>query len=134
MGVQRPIRGGLKRLASNLGKNLAAVVYDGAQAIAVEAQLSIVRGSVSGAGHVASAPGSPPNNDLGTLAGNIEYQMTGPLSAQASSNASTAQHLEYGTSRMAARPYMRPAAEVVRPVIRRNAARAVSAAIRKSGS
>lgn len=105
-------------------------LFVGASEIAVEAQLSINRGSVSGKGHVPSAPGDPPNRDTGVLSGNIEALQEGPLRAIASSNASYSQPLEFGTSKMAARPFMRPAAAKVKPMVQKLVAQAISKAIR----
>lgn len=105
-------------------------LFVGASEIAVEAQLLINQGSVSGKGHVPSRPGEPPNRDSGVLSGNIEALQEGPLRAVASSNAPYSQELEFGTSKMAARPFMRPAAEKVRPKVQKLVAQAVAKAIR----
>ena len=93
------------QLSASVGKAL----YVGAQAIQTDAQISITTGAVSGRGHIPSRPGEPPNNDTSTLRNNIEAVSTGPLSAEVSSNAPYAAALEYGTSKIAERPYMRPA-------------------------
>lgn len=77
--------------------------------IQTEAQRSITTGAVSGAGHVPSAPGEPPNADTHYLDSNIETQIVAPGKVEVASNADTSSHLEFGTSRMAARPFMRPA-------------------------
>jgi HK97 gp10 family phage protein len=70
---------------------------------------SIMAGSVSGKGHVPSKPGEPPNNDTRVLHDNIEVVQASPLRVIVSSNAPYAAALEFGTSKMAARPYFRPA-------------------------
>lgn len=88
-----------------LGRALFAMASN----IVVEAQLSITRGSVSGKNHKPSLPGQPPNQDTGVLANNIEVVQLGPLKFTVASNAPYATHLELGTSKMAARPYMGPA-------------------------
>ena len=106
-------------------------LFVGASEIVTEAQLSIRRGSVSGKNHVPSRPGEPPNQDTGVLAGNIEALQEGPLRAVASSNAPYSQPLEFGTSKMAARPFMRPAAAKVKPKVQKLVAQAVSKAIRE---
>ncbi len=94
-----------------------AGLWAGANEVKVEAQLSITRGSVSGKGHVASKPGEAPNNDTGVLKNNIETISTGPLTIEVHSKAPYAVALEYGTSKMADRPYMRPAAKKMKPVV-----------------
>lgn len=71
-------------------------IFASAQDLAVDASLSITKGSVSGKGHVASAAGTPPNNDTGVLARNIEAVSTGPLKAETSSNAPYAAIQEFG--------------------------------------
>jgi len=55
-------------------------------------------------------PGEPPNNDSFTLHNNIETALTAdPLVVTVTSNAEHSTPLEFGTSKMAARPFMRPA-------------------------
>lgn len=98
------------RMTREVGKAITAA----ADYLRVEAQLSISEGAVSGAGHVPSAPGQPPNYDTGHLANNIKNRKTGPLTAEVSSNAEYAAALEFGSSRMAERPYMQPAAKKTR--------------------
>jgi phage protein, HK97 gp10 family len=86
-----------------------AAVYEAADDIRAEAFRSISAGSVSGAGHVASAPGEPPNRDTGELQSKLKVAETGPLSAEVRSESAHAKPLEFGTSKMVARPYLRPA-------------------------
>lgn len=71
----------------------------------------IVAGSVSGKGHVPSLPGQPPSADTRVLDGNIETVQVAPLKVEVSSNAPYSAALEYGTSKMAARPFMGPSVE-----------------------
>lgn len=75
---------------------ITKAVFVEAQRLQVDAQLSISRGATSGKNHVASAPGSPPNNDTGVLAGNIEAVSTGVGKAEVSSNAPYAAIQEFG--------------------------------------
>lgn len=105
-------------------------LFVGASEIVTEAQISITTGAVSGKNHVPSRPGEPPNQDTGVLANNIEAVMLGPLRAAATSNASYSKPLEFGTSKMAARPFMRPAAAKVKPRVQKLVAQAISKAIR----
>lgn len=65
-----------------------------------------------GVEHRASAPGEPPASDTGRLVnsiksdfGKLESQLTGTVVA----GTSYAAYLEFGTSRMEPRPFMRPA-------------------------
>lgn len=111
-------------------------VFAAAQDLAVDAALSITRGSVSGKNHVPSRPGEPPNNDTGVLARNIEATSTGPLKAETSSNAPYAAAQEYGSEPqgLAERPYMRPAAKRARPEATRRIVDTVNKVIRQSGT
>lgn len=108
----------LKRMSGpELAKHVGQALFVAGQNIEIEAELSITRGSVSGKGHVPSKPGEPPNRDTGTLDNNIETVQISPLKVEVSSNAPYSAALEFGTSKMAARPFMRPAVEKARPKV-----------------
>jgi hypothetical protein len=98
-------------------QEIGKALYAGGQLIEIEAEISITAGSVSGKGHVASKPGEPPNRDTGVLDGNIETATVEPLKVEVSSNAPYAAELEFGTSKIAERPYMRPATAKKRPEV-----------------
>ncbi|MFT4056159.1 MAG: HK97 gp10 family phage protein [Novosphingobium sp.] len=106
-------------------KRVGAAVYAAADIIRVEAALSISEGAVSGKGHVPSSPGQPPNYDSGTLADSIEVREVGELECDVVASAPYALALEFGTSKMSERPFMRPAAAKGRPVAERLVARAL---------
>ena len=105
-------------LKSKAEAETARAVRATAQAIrkdaitAVKSHLSAgnvyTRGTVE---HVASKPGSPPNQDRGTLTRNIRVTLNDDLTADISSNATYSESLEFGTRKMAARPFMTPAVE-----------------------
>jgi HK97 gp10 family phage protein len=65
--------------------------------------------------HQASAPGEAPAVDTGTLLNSLTSELEGPGTAVVYTNVEYASYLEYGTSRMAARPFLTPAVEAVRP-------------------
>lgn len=110
----------LKRLSGpEVVKAAGRVLYVGADMIRSEAFRSISAGSVSGKGHVPSQPGEPPNRDTGVLQANLKAELVAPLEAQVTSEAPYAAALEFGTSRMEARPYMRPARDKKAPEIQR---------------
>jgi len=109
----------LKTLSADAAKVANKVVYVGADMIRAEAFQSISRGAVSGKNHVPSAPGEPPNRDTGHLQSQIETSQPEFLVAQVTSSAEYAKDLEFGTSKMAARPYMRPARDKMEPTIQR---------------
>ncbi|PTQ13733.1 hypothetical protein CLG96_00155 [Sphingomonas oleivorans] len=96
----------LKRLAGpDAVRRIGSAIFAAGKAIRAEAQASVLAGAGSGA---------PPDVDAGRIAGVIETAQLGPLKVEISSNAPRAADLEFGTSGMAARPYMRPAAERLR--------------------
>lgn len=100
----------LGRFASAEAKQrVGQALFVAGNMIEAEAGRLITAGSVSGKNHVPSAPGEPPNNDTGVLARNIETVQVQPLKVEVSSNAPYASALEFGTSKMQARPYMGPA-------------------------
>lgn len=103
-----------------------------ASKLEVDAEISITTNS-SSSPHVPSLPGQPPNEDTGVLAGNIESLRTtvpGLLRYTVSSNAKYAAFLEFGTSRMQARPYMRPALQRRKDSIIKRIAAAINQANR----
>jgi HK97 gp10 family phage protein len=109
------------------------VVMAGAEMIRAEAHHSISAGSVSGKNHIPSAPGEPPNRDTGVLQANIETLQPGALVAEVRSSAEYAAALELGTSKMAARPYMRPARDKMAPEIQRLFAQEIGKLVKRSG-
>lgn len=65
-----------------------------------------------GKAHVASAPGSPPGIDTGKLRAGINTKKLRELVYSVNTgDTEYAPHLEFGTSKMAARPFMGPAAQ-----------------------
>lgn len=111
-------------------RQVGAALFAGGQELQTEAQISITNGAVSGKGHVPSKPGEPPNQDTGVLANNIETVQVAPLRVEVSSNAPYSRALEFGTSKMIERPFMRPAAVKTRGKVRKM----VAAAVRKVAS
>ena len=88
----------------------------------------IMQGGKSGAtrpdGSRASAVGEYPATDTGFLQSNIYVQKSpSGLSGSVISQAEYSSALEFGTSKMGARPFMQPSAEEVRPKMRRRARR-----------
>lgn len=109
------------RLARMSGKEKAALVgqalFAGGEEIKAHAQHLITENAVSGKGHVPSKPGEPPNEDTGGLRNGIRAEQPAPLRVLVTSNAKHAVPLERGTSKMAARPYMGPAARAKRKAV-----------------
>lgn len=109
-----------RRLGRLAGPQMKRRVYQAlfvaGSMIETEAEISITAGSVSGKNHVPSAPGEPPNADTRLLDTSIET--TGDPEAvkvTVTSNAPYSAALEFGTSRMEERPFMRPATAKKRP-------------------
>lgn len=117
------------RMVDEVGKAL----YAAGALIEIEAEISITRGSVSGKHHVPSQPGEPPNRDTGVLDNNIETVRVEPLKVETSSNAPDSRELEFGTSRMAERPFMRPAVKKKGGEAQRLVAKAVDRVIALGG-
>lgn len=102
----------LKSIAQKTAKEVVRALYLAGQEIELEAERSIASGSISGKGHIPSLPGQPPNRDTGFLDTNIETTIVSqnPPTVHVTSNAPYSGFLEFGTARMAERPFMRPAA------------------------
>lgn len=122
----------LKRMAQRTPRQVAAKLYEAGQLIELDAERSITAGSVSGINHVPSAPGQPPNADTRKLDSNIETSVGGPGLVIVESKAEYSAALEYGTSRMEARPFMRPAVERNRRKVVELVGDAVNISIRRS--
>lgn len=69
--------------------------------------------------HTASTEGNPPNTDTGFLVSNIHLVIDGDkLGVSVESRADYSEALEFGTSKMGARPFLQPALEENRGKIR----------------
>ncbi|KQX18418.1 MULTISPECIES: HK97-gp10 family putative phage morphogenesis protein [unclassified Sphingomonas] len=121
----------LKRLRSPaMVREVGKAIYVAADILTVDAAISITTGAVSGKNHVPSAPGEPPNADTHVLDRSVHTEREGPLKALSVADAPYAVALEAGTSKMAARPFMAPAAQRTRPKARRLVAEAVKRVVR----
>ena len=114
----------LRRLSGDLREEAGKAVLATAVEMRADIVKSIQRGPASGVTyekykprrtHTASAPGQPPMSDTGYLANRITFDRLGDLTAVVGTKVDYAVHLEYGTERMAARPFFRPAVERMRP-------------------
>lgn len=103
-------------------------LYVAGTIIEVYAENSITAGSVSGPGHIPSNPGEPPNADTRLLDTSIHTVAVGKGRVNVESTAPYAADLEFGTSKMAARPYMNPAAKAKGP----EASKLVAEALRRA--
>lgn len=124
-----------RRLNGLAGKEKVELVgralFVGGDMVRAEASRLITEGAVSGKNHIPSLPGNPPLNDSGHLRSNIHVEQPAPLRVLVVADAEYAAALEYGTSKMAERPFMRPATEHKRKDVVGLVHRAVNAATRK---
>lgn len=109
----------LGTLAAAIKRDVAKEMYAAGDIVATEAHISITTGSVSGKKHVASQPGEAPNADTQVLNRGIHVEQVAPLHVKIVSTAPYSVDLEYGTSKMAARPFMAPAADKSRDKVER---------------
>lgn len=124
----------LNRLASPGGLGpVGEALFAGGEEIQVEAQLSITAGAVSGKNHVVSKPGEAPNADTHQLADGIVTVQTGPLAVEVRSTAPHAR-IEWDWGNVAARPYMRPARDKMKPKVVALVESAMRQVVRRSRS
>lgn len=122
--------------SQQLLKAVQSALYEAADLVRSEAFRSISAGSVSGKKHKPSAPGQPPNRDCGVLQANIEvirqgFQPGKELVATVESSAPYSTPLEFGTSTMEARPFLRPARDKMKPRAERLLVTRVNQAIKR---
>lgn len=120
----------LSGLSQEAVELVGSALHEGGSMIASEAQHLITEGSVSGRHHVPSLPGDPPMNDTGVLRSHIEVTQPEPLKVEISSNAPYSAALEFGTSKMLARPFMAPAARSKKKEVVALVRKAVSGALK----
>jgi len=117
----------LERKFMDYPDQVEAGALDGLEALGLmvqnEARNSVLKGPKTGKGykrgaitHQASAPGQAPASDTGTLVRSIlsEVHRVG-MEVIISAGTFYAKMLEYGTRAMAARPFMLPALDKIRP-------------------
>lgn len=79
-----------------------------------------------------SKPGSPPNTDTGRLVQSLKFEfLAGGLIGRVGSNLKYAKDLEFGTKKMAARPWLSTALENARTGIAKIFAKALKSAIKE---
>ena len=89
-----------------LRNDISKALYVSADDVRARSRRSITAGSISGANHVPSAPGQPPNNDTKGLIDSHEVIMASWNRSRVIVTAPYAVPLEFGTGRMAARPFL----------------------------
>ena len=109
------------------------------QIVVNDAKRSVARGPKTGRiyrrgniTHQASAPGEPPATDTGVLvnsiAGDVSKTANGVVQGYVRAGAGYAGYLEFGTRKMAARPFLFPAVERNRAAIQQFLQRAIQTA------
>jgi HK97 gp10 family phage protein len=111
----------LSQISNAMRAELKRALDDGINMIASEVKLSmaepksgrVYQVSRTGKEHVASAPGEAPAIDTGALVNSIDTSEDGEFTRVVHTNQEYADVLEFGRrdGKMAARPFMRPAAE-----------------------
>jgi HK97 gp10 family phage protein len=128
----------IKNVADKAPEHLATLLYDGAVTTHANALKSIQehqsQGEVysrAGIVHVASTAGNAPNSDTGNLASNITIQqIQGGYDVGSRVGAPYGIALEFGTSKMAARPWLAPAFNAALEHLSRVADRILKGAIK----
>ena len=120
----------LKALASpRMVRAVNAALYAGADEIKAHAQHLITDGSVSGAGHVPSAKGEPPNADTHVLDRSIEAYQRAPLTAEVIADAPYAARLEFEMDRQ----FMAPSRDAKRDRVNELVAGAINQVAKTGG-
>lgn len=86
------------------------------------------RGNVT---HTASAPGGAPNTDTGNLVKRIATENPRKGLSYVGTSVEYGKHLEFGTRRMAARPWLRPAMDKAAPELPNAITNAITEEIQK---
>lgn len=110
------LKSNVSQINAELKQRAKALVMRTAFQIEQNAKLSMAEpksGRTYGS-HQASAPGEAPAIDLGALVNSIHVEQTGEMSAIVGTNMEHGLHTEFGTARMAPRPWLGPAFESVR--------------------
>lgn len=130
--------------AKLVNQEVNKALFAAAKQVEKEAKQSIVSGQKSGrlyrrrtVTHRASAPGEAPASDTGRLVNSINSYLNSSQSESfvtaGRGLAKYAAMLEFGTQKMAARPFMFPALEKSKDWIRRRLADALARAISRAG-
>jgi HK97 gp10 family phage protein len=106
-------------VSRNVFESIAQMMTDRTAAATAVVHREMVK-KISKSGPPASAPGEPPRVDTARLRQSLQPSVVregNTIRGTVSTNVEYAEHLEYGTSKMAARPFMRSTvAEQVEPV------------------
>lgn len=133
---------GLSKLTAQLADLVGdadAVVTETITRVVMETRNEAVRGIQRGPatgrvrpdGSRASAPGEYPMSDTGRLANSVDYNLptAGRMVGEVGTNVIYGRHLEFGTSRMGARPWLMPSFKKATADVERRLKKAIEARI-----
>ncbi|MFQ5774191.1 MAG: HK97-gp10 family putative phage morphogenesis protein [Kiloniellaceae bacterium] len=119
----------LRRVSAAVERAVAGAVQAGAADVREAARELLDQPRAGGP----SAPGEPPRKQSGRLRDNIFVRSTDDgLGAEVGTDLDYGAHLEFGTQKMAARPWLLPAFEAAKPRIRARIAAAVREALNRA--
>ena len=112
----------MKALGVDIAKEAKNAVHESALKIEADAKVLIQRGARTGhvyGHHISSAPGEAPKTDTGNLVSNITSNVQG-LRADIGSRAQAmyGAYLEFGTTTISPRPWLRPTVEKNREFVK----------------
>lgn len=122
----------LQALPALTEREVSQKLFTAGELIEVYAAISITTGSVGGSQHQPSPVGQPPNADTNVLDRGIETTQPSKLRVRVTSTAPYSEPLEFGTSRMGARPFMRPARDAKRKEVQALVQQGLNIAVKKS--
>lgn len=100
----------LRAIDKNVETGTVQLLLELGELVRQEAMFSIRDGTIRGAGHIPSLPGDPPKGDTGRLELGIDVELrASDKTVNVISRAPYSAALEFGTSRIAPRPFLRPA-------------------------
>jgi len=128
----------IERYGVKVENDFKTLVKGTAQEIRTKAIKKIQRGEKTGRiyekylprrSHQASAPGEPPATDTGRLAASIEAEVSG-MSGAVGTGLDYGKYLEFGTTKMKARPWLTPSVEEQRPDWNRRIVKLINDAVK----
>ena len=133
----------LDKITEDMKKEIAAALFVGGLKIEENAKLSIQREVKTGrvyrrrtVTHIASAAGQAPANDTGRLVNSFNVsQSADQMVVAIKSGGATVDYavsLEYGTEKMAPRPFMKPALEKSRAFIQKRMVTGIKRGVEKN--
>ena len=131
---------GLSKLTSQLADLVGdadAVVTETITRVVMDTRANAIQGIQRGPatgrvradGSRASAPGEFPMSDTGRLANSMEFNLptAGRLTGEVGTNVIYGRHLEFGTSRMGARPWLLPSFKMATADVEKRLKKAIEA-------